>query len=231
MSRPDLEGIDEFRKELASEYISVVKGRPGAAGGLTHLYVEILSQLSLSHVVQLLLDGIAYDLIKQGSDAFVLRPFLNAYKKLQERNKKRYLIDVSELRIEFQDTIIIINNISPDGILPHLQKIFSVLAEQYSDLVVNDETPFAIYIPVFEDPDPERACRFRIIGDIDETIRSHGPEDYVRFWGLEYDYAGKIRVYDVVNRQIIDDPFHTLEQYWNEMSKRWRAKMKDGGES
>src|SRR5713226_5698416 len=80
---PDLEGIDDFRKELAVDYVSVVKRRPAGAGGLTHLYVELISTLSLSHVVQLLLDGIAFDLIKHGTEAFVLRPFLAAYKKLQ----------------------------------------------------------------------------------------------------------------------------------------------------
>ena len=38
---PDLEGIDDFRNELALDYASVVKGRPAGAGGLVHLYVEI----------------------------------------------------------------------------------------------------------------------------------------------------------------------------------------------
>ena len=75
---PDLEGIDDFRKELAANYVSVVKGRPAGAGGIAHLYVEIISTFSLSHVSQLLIDGIAFDLIKHGARSFVLRPFLEA---------------------------------------------------------------------------------------------------------------------------------------------------------
>ncbi|MGH9515400.1 MAG: hypothetical protein ACRD3P_06945 [Terriglobales bacterium] len=39
----DLQGIDEFRRDLARNYVSVVKGRPAGAGGLTHLYVEVIS--------------------------------------------------------------------------------------------------------------------------------------------------------------------------------------------
>src|SRR5712692_3555828 len=100
---PDLDGIDDFQRELAADYISVVKGRPAGAGGLTRLYVDLISSVSLSHVVQLLLDGIAFDLIKRGAESFLLRPFLAAYKKLQERNKKRGFVDIAELRVQFQD--------------------------------------------------------------------------------------------------------------------------------
>src|SRR4051794_8560298 len=90
----DLQDIDEFRRELNAEYISVVKGRPAGAGGFTHLYVEVISSLSFSHFVQLLLDGIAFDLIKRGAESFVLRPFIAAYKKLRDRNKGNRLIDI-----------------------------------------------------------------------------------------------------------------------------------------
>jgi hypothetical protein len=53
----DIGGIDNFRKDLAAEYVSIVKGRPAGAGGLTHLLVEIISKLPLSHIAQLLIDG------------------------------------------------------------------------------------------------------------------------------------------------------------------------------
>jgi len=39
----DLDGIDEFRRELAADYVCVVKGRPAGAGGFTHLNVEVIS--------------------------------------------------------------------------------------------------------------------------------------------------------------------------------------------
>jgi hypothetical protein len=86
---PDLEGIDEFRKELSDSYISIVHGRPAGAGGFTHLHVELLSTFALSHLVQLVLDGVAFDLIKHGTEAFLLRSFIHAYKRLRERNQKR----------------------------------------------------------------------------------------------------------------------------------------------
>jgi hypothetical protein len=57
----DLKGIEEFRDELASEYVSVVSGRAAGAGGVTQLLVELTSTFSLSHLVQLISDGVAYD--------------------------------------------------------------------------------------------------------------------------------------------------------------------------
>jgi hypothetical protein len=226
-SFPDLEGIDDFRNELAADYVALVKGRPAGAGGIARLYVEIISTLSLSHITQLLLDGIAFDLIKHGARSFVLRPFLAAYKKLQERNSKRF-IDIAELQIEFQDCLVVIHETSSGTIFNQLEKILLTLAQNYDRLVLKSgELPLAIHIPVLEDPDEDRPCRFRVIGHIDETIRSRGSEDYFGFWGLIYDRAREVRVYDVRRQLLIDETFNTLEGHWEEMNRRWRAKMKE----
>jgi len=223
---PDLNGIDDFRSDLTANYVSVVKGRPAGAGGLVHLFVEIISIFPLSHIVQLLLDGIAYDLIREGTRSFVLRPFIGAYRKLKDRNRERHL-DIGELRIEFQDCQVVIHGISSSDIDEQLERILQTLAQNYHKLALQSgEMPFAIHIPVFEDPDGERPSRFRIIGDFDETIRSRGPEDYLGYWGLVYDRASTVRVYDVVNRLLIDERFNTLEEHWRELSRREQAKMR-----
>ncbi len=221
---PDLDGIDEFRKELSSDYVSVVKGRPAGAGGLVHLAVEFISIFSLSHIVQLLIDGIAYDLIKDGTQSFVLSHFISAYRKLKARNRERHL-DIGELRIEFQDCLLVIHGTTNGEIDEQLEAIFRALAESYRNLALQDgELPFAIHIPVFEDPDEERSSRFRVIGDMDETMRSREKEDYLRYWGLVYDRASALRVYDVQNKLLIDDRFHTIEEHWRALSQRSRNK-------
>ena len=115
----DLMGIADFREELEAEYVTIVRGRPGALGGLYHLSAEVVSTLTLSHVVQLLLDGVAFDLIKSGTKAFVLRPFLSAYKKLRDRNKSDYG-DIDELRLIFQDSLVTIYWVAPDSIASSL---------------------------------------------------------------------------------------------------------------
>jgi len=130
----DLEGIDEFRHELAADYVSIVKGRPAGAGGFTHLYVEVISSFSLSHLVQLLIDGMAFDLIKRGAESFALRPFLAAYEKLRDRNKGKRSIDIGELQIHFQDSILLIHEVREDTIVPSLGKLLLCLAQNYASL-------------------------------------------------------------------------------------------------
>jgi hypothetical protein len=217
---PDLEGIDDFRKELSDAYISIVHGRPAGAGGLTHLHVELLSTISLHHLVQLLLDGVAFDLIKHGAEAFVLRPFIEAYKRLRDRNKKRR-VDIGDLQIKFQDSLVVLHEISSDTLLSQLEVIFWTLAHSYRHLLLeNGDSPYEIHIPVFEDPAEDRPCRFRVIGDIDETIRPSGPEDYLGLWGLSYDLCGR-RVFDVRRKVIIGEHWNTLEDHWAQMRAQY----------
>jgi hypothetical protein len=215
----DLGGIDEFRDELASAYVSVVSGRAGAAGGITHLLIELTSTFSLSHLTQLILDGVAFDLIKSGAEALVLRPFVAAYRRLQQRNKDSF-VDIGELKIQFRDSLLILHEISSNTLVSQLENILQALAHSYNNfLLENGEFPYTIEIPVFEDPDEDRPSRFRVIGNIDETIRSQGPEDYVGFWGLEYDHAG-LRVFDVQRQLLLDEQFNTLDRYWQEIARR-----------
>jgi len=190
----DLKGIEEFRNELASAYVSVVSGRAAGAGGITHLLVELTSTFSLPHLAQLILYGVAFDLIKNGAEAFVLRPFIAAYKRLQQRNNDSF-VDIGELKIQFSDSLLVLHEISSNTLVSQLENIVATLARSYDRFLLKQgEAPYTIEIPVFEDPEEDRPCRFRVIGDIDETIRSRGPEDYVSFWGLEYDHAG-LRVF------------------------------------
>ena len=216
-SFPDLDGIDEFRRELSNSYISVVDGRRAGAGGPIQLWIELLSTISLQHLAQLILDGLAFDLVKRGAEAFVLRPFIDAYKRLKERNATR-IIDIGDLHIQFQDALVVVHEIESDTLISQLDHIFKSLAHSYSHMILNDYAPFEVHIPVFEDPETQRDFKFRIIGKIDETIRAKGSEDYFRYWGLKYDLHAP-RVFDVPNQLILEDGWKTLEQHWNEITK------------
>ncbi|HEX5422772.1 MAG TPA: hypothetical protein VFW94_04435 [Candidatus Acidoferrales bacterium] len=215
----DLKGVEEFRNELASAYVSVVSGRAAGAGGVTRLFVELTSTFSLSHLVQLILDGVAFDLIKNGAEAFVLRPFVAAYRRLRDCNKDGF-VDIEQLKIQFRDSLLVLHEISSNTLVPQLENILAALARSYEKFVLGQgQAPYTVEIPVFEDPEEDRPCRFRVIGHWDETIRSHGTEDYVGFWGLEYDHAG-LRVFDVQRQLLLDEQFNTLDRYWAEMTRR-----------
>jgi hypothetical protein len=220
----DLKGIGEFREALAEDYTSIVRGRPGPLGGLYNLSVEIVSTLALSHVIRLLLDGVAFDLIKEGAKTFVLRPFLTACKKLRERNgSKPHRAEIDELRLIFQDAVVIIDYLGDDSIASSLEKILQTLANNYRHLELKTgERPFEIYIPIFEDPAADRPSRFRVCVHYDETIPKVSASDYFVYWGLWFDFSRKRRVYDVPRQLIIDEEFLTKRQYWDILSERWK---------
>jgi hypothetical protein len=233
-STSDFTGIEEFRAELAESYISVTHGRPaGAGGGLYELVVEFVSTLTLLDVAKFLLGGIAYDLIKSGSKAFILRPFLTAYGKLRDRNRGR--IDIGELRFIFQDSVLVIYKISNDSISTSLQNILTTFAKHSPTLTLESgERSFEIHIPVFEDPVKDHLCKFRVLLDVDETIKNITPSDYFKFWGVENDYARwksayyltPFQVYEVERRLLIAEEFYTLDRYWTEWRKREAKHLK-----
>ena len=222
----ELNGLDDFKSELSRDYVSVVQSRPGErGGGLYELAVEFISTITLQDLATFLLQGIAYDLIKSGSKAFILRPFLDAYDKLKSRNPDRK-VDIDELKIVFQDTTVILHQISENSIFLNLENILSHLAKHAHHLVVGEtERPFEIVIPVFEDPASDRPSRFRVKLDVDETIPFFSDKDYLGFWGLWYEFA-KFRVYDVQNKSLLHEEFFTSKRYWTEMEKRWAQKSK-----
>src|SRR5207253_7092477 len=103
----------------------------GDRGGLYELIIEVLSNVSLTDVVKWLSEGIAFDVLKSGTKAFVLRPFLTAYAKFRERNRTIH-VRVGQVRLLFQDSIVSVFNIfDDDSIFPHLERILTAVAQHY----------------------------------------------------------------------------------------------------
>lgn len=215
----DLEGIEEFRKDLANSYVGQVHARPGGAGFLYGLSVEFLTSFTLQHFVNLILEGVAYDLVKSGGNALVLKPFISAYNSLKKKNADRGRdIQIDSLLLSFQDTVVLIDDLGSDAILGKLDHVLVSLAANYSRLILRTgERPFRIIIPVFEDPTDDRPSRFRQLLDVDETIRNITADHYLSLWGAEYDYARVTRVYEVKTQLLLDEEFYTRSRYWQAM--------------
>lgn len=218
----DLDGIEAFRVDVARDYVSVIHARPGELGGLLHLAVEFVSNISMADVATFLASGMAYDAIKSGVNALVLRPFIQAYRKLKARNRDSRL-DIEVLRLVLSDSVVVIYRLGDDSILPHLDKILGRLAAEYKHLVLRSgETPFEIHVPVFEDPADDRLSRFRVLLDVDEIIEPKPEADYFKLWGLQYDFSRTTRVYDVERHLLLDETFLTAEWYQIEWDARFR---------
>lgn len=177
-------GIDEFKETLSDHYVSLVQNRPGDLGGLYHMVVEFVSQMTFQRVTEIIIEGIAFDLIKEGSKAFVLKPFLNAYRELLAKPENERL-DIEELTIAFQDTTLHIDQVGNEIIVDNLENIFTVLSHHYENLTLaNGERPVEIYLPVFEDPADGRLSKFRVRLDVDETIFDFSAANYTTYWGI-----------------------------------------------
>jgi hypothetical protein len=215
------EGIEEFRNDLQEDYVSLVRGHSGACGGgLYEFLINITTNITLRDVANIILGGIAYDIVKSGTRSFVLRPLISAFNKLKSRNIERN-IQIDELRFFFQDADVVIKRISEQQIFENLGQIFKALAENFEYLMgQTGEQPYIIHIPVFEDPD-QRFCRFRSLLDFDETIKGVTEGDYLRFWGVRYNLEGQDRVFDVKRHLLIDTNYLTQEEYWEAWEKEW----------
>jgi hypothetical protein len=208
------EGIEEFRSDLQDVYVSLVRGQSGACGGgLYEFVVHVTTSITLRDVANIILGGIAYDLVKTGTHSFILRPLIAAFEKLKARNQKRN-IDINELRFSFQDADIIVKKIGTQPLFEDLGRIFRALAESFESMKgQTGESPYLIHIPIFEDPD-HRFCRFRTLLDVDETIQGVTSDSYLHFWGARYNLEGQIRVFDVHRRLLIDARYMTQDEYW-----------------
>ena len=215
------EGIEEFRSDLQETYVSFVRGQSGAlGGGLYEFVVQVTSSISLRDFVNLILGGIAYDLVKSGTHSLILRPLIAAIKKLKSRNKKKN-IEVDELRFSFQDADIIVKKVATRSIFDDLERVFKAVAESYESMKgQTGEPPYEIHIPVFEDPHP-RFCRYRSLLDVDETIQEVSANSYLHLWGARYNLEGQIRVFDVQRQILIDERYMTQEEYWEAWEREW----------
>ncbi|MFC1730724.1 hypothetical protein ACFL6I_10365 [candidate division KSB1 bacterium] len=215
------EGIEEFRNDLQDNYVSLVRGQSSACGGgLYELVVQVASSISLRDFANIILGGIAYDLVKSGTHSFVLRPLIAAFMNLKSRNKKQN-IEVDELKFSFQDADIIVKKVATKPLFDELERVFKAVAESYEFLKGrNGELPYEIHIPVFEDPDP-RFCRYRSLLDVDETIEEVSADSYLHLWGVRYNLEGQIRVFDVQRQILIDDRYMTQEEYLEAWKLEW----------
>lgn len=218
----ELEGVAEFKAELSDNYVvSTVRDRRGPlGGGLYQLAVEFVSRLSLKEIVTILLEGATYDLLKSGTDAFFIRPFLQAYKRFKSR-RENDRVGIDRIRFVFQDSAITIERLPHTDLLAELESILRAVAENCESMIQgSSDRLFEIYIAVFEDTTEERVsfCKYRTLLTTDETIDVSrvSRADYFKLWGLEYYSDGsRSSVYDVQRRSIIEESFCTKSMYWN----------------
>jgi len=206
-------GIEDFRSKLQNNYASLVKGTSGECGGLYDLAIHITSAISLRDVVSAILGGVAYDIVKLGTQSLFLRPFIEAIKELKQKNKEEHL-EIETIRFSFQDTEVYIKNLRNIPAIDSLGDIFAKLATSYESLSGrNSETPYEIHIPILNDKDCT-FCQFRSPLEFDETLVPFEANDYLKYWGIVYNLDTPSSVYDAESKLMLNMPFLSEEEYW-----------------
>ncbi|MGB6153678.1 MAG: hypothetical protein WBG48_16975, partial [Pricia sp.] len=122
--------------------------------------------------------------------------FLKLLRQLQLENE--IPLDIEEFTLFLKDTTIVINKIYNESIPDQLQDIFSKIGEHYVHLSKGlTETPYEIYIPVFEECSHANDILIRNIEAGNQT-----EQDYYNYWGLYCDSEEDAVIYDLKNSRI-----------------------------
>jgi CRISPR/Cas system CSM-associated protein Csm2 small subunit len=132
--------------------------------------------------------------------------FLLAYSELKKLNI--IPVDISELTISLNDTTILISKIYEQSIADQAENIFTELIKHNLYYTKGrNETPFEIFIPVFEEDTLESDAKLKnIVSDNNNT------NDYFGFWGMYYDQSEEAAIYDLNTKTIIHGDIQILSE-------------------
>ncbi|RAJ05839.1 hypothetical protein [Arenibacter echinorum] len=200
-------GLEAFKKDLEKHFFAEVSiGNYGLKEESANLIIDIRCNLSLDEALFYLnkvtpQQGRTYKSYPQKTFQFLL-----AYSELKKLNG--VALDISELTISLNDTTILISKIYEQSIADQAENILSELINHnlYYTKGLN-ETPFEVFIPVFEEDTLESDAKLRnIVSDNNNT------NDYFGFWGMYYDQTEEAAIYDLNSKTIIFGDIQILSE-------------------
>lgn len=187
----NIEGLDVFQKSLEKYFFSNVTVRNcSSQKSSVQLAIELDCNLSLVEILFHFNKG-NWGNFREGKFSFE-----HLIQNLVEVNV--LAVDVEEFTLFLKDTTLVINKIYDKSIPGQLHHIFSEIGKHYVHFSKGlTETPYEIYIPVFEE---ER-------GTGNDTLRNieagnHTKKDYYKYWGLYCDSEEDAVIYDLKNSKI-----------------------------
>jgi len=200
-----IKGLELFRKGLEKNfYADVSIYNYSSKRNDTNLSIEFNCNFSLSEALYYLNNPIPNG--SRPNTRKKTRLFLKAYSELKNTNS--IPLDISELTISLTDTTILISKIYQQSISDQLENIAMALLHHniyYTKGLT--ETPFEIFIPVFEEDTIE--CGTRLENIVTNNNNTH---DYFIFWGVYYDHTGEAAIYDLNSRKIIRGDIQMLSE-------------------
>ncbi|MCK0191797.1 hypothetical protein [Arenibacter sp. F20364] len=200
-------GLESFRKSLEKNFFAEVNiGNYALKKESANLIIDIKCNLSLAESLFYLNKVTPTQGRPNKSSPKKTLLFLLAYSELKKLND--ITIDISELTISLNDTTILISKIYDQSITDQAENILSELINHnvYYTKGLN-ETPFEIFIPVFEEDTLESDAKLKnIVSDNNNT------NDYFGFWGMYYDQTEEAAIYDLNTKTIIHGDIQILSE-------------------
>lgn len=200
-----IKGLELFRKGLEKNFYADVNiYNYSSKREDTNLSIEFNCNFSLSEALYYLTNPIPNGIRSNGREKTGL--FLKAYSELKKVNN--IPLDISELTIALTDTTILISKIYQQSISDQLENIAMALLRHniyYTKGLT--ETPFELFIPVFEEDTIEYNTKLENI-----VTNNNSNQDYFIFWGVYYDCTGEAAIYDLNSRRIIRGDIQMLSE-------------------
>jgi hypothetical protein len=195
---PQIKGLVEFRKSLEKDYFSNVAIRNCSSDSVRqNLVIEMDCNLKLVEILFHLQKGTWGKMYPAQNSWSKSSPFSNALKNLNKLNNRG--IDIEELSIFLRDSSIVIKNIYENSIEEQFGKILHTIAKHYVYFTKRlTETPYEIYIPVFEEDHFENDNKLKNIRN-----GNNNKKDYFEYWGLYFDSEKDAVIYDLKSKSII----------------------------
>ena len=210
---PSIPGLNTFIRSLEREYFAQVnvrdcqadtadRTRPAEAGNLV---IEMACNFDLVEILYHLEHGSWGKAENTGADDTGSHSaFIEAYQAFSIQNP--WPADVEELSLVLRDTTIVIKKVYEQSIPEQLGRILQTLAAHYVHFTRGmTETPFEIYLPVFE----EEMCRS---GAPVSTVKrdENTGSDYFNYWALYFDSIPDGKIYDLSKKEIISGDLQML---------------------
>ena len=208
---PKIKGLDAFKRSLEKEYFATVSIRNCHATS-TDQITENQCNLVIDLECNFTLVEVLFHLEKgswgrAAMAAAARQPdsaFQKAFTLLSGMNS--IPVDVEEVSFLLKDTAIVIKKICSNSICGQLGKILKTLDAHYVYFTRElTETPYEIYLPVFEEEIPSSNT---LVYNIKRDLNS--AKDYFRYWALYFDSQEDAQIYDLQHKTIISGDLHML---------------------
>lgn len=202
---PRLNGMGDFRRQLERDYYASVSIRNcHSRAGSWNLVIEMTSNLSLSEMLYHLRKGCWGKSSGDSLNKLGPSPLLQGINELKTHNTR--LVDIEEISLFLNDVAIIVKKIYQHSVADQFNNILNTMAGHYLYLTRGlDETPYEIYIPVFEEiPFSQRS----LVPDYEE--QPVAKKDYYGFWALYFDSEEDAVIYDLQGKCLISGDLNML---------------------